>query len=133
MAIDLRDADLRLVRERDGLSVNLRPIQGLWTEEQYLALTDHTRHLSEFTDGTIEVLPTVTDRHQVIIALLYELLTSFLRPLGRRRIPSSTPEETVLPWRVGEVQLWPTDPSRRSGSRSGGPGCLPSLCWPSQP
>jgi len=82
MASEMRDTDLKLVRERDGLSVNLRALQGLWTEEQYLSLTDHTRHLIEFTDGMIEVLPMPTDKHQVIIALLYELLTTFLRPLG---------------------------------------------------
>jgi hypothetical protein len=29
MAIEMRDSDLRLVRGRDGLSVNLRPLQGL--------------------------------------------------------------------------------------------------------
>lgn len=86
MAIEMRDSDLRLVRERDGLSVNLRPLQGLWTEEQYLTLTDHTRHLIEFTDGTIEVLPMPTDKHQAIIAVLYELLTAFLRPLGGRAL-----------------------------------------------
>lgn len=86
MAIDTRDTDLKLVRERDGLSVNLRSLQGLWTEEQYLKLTDHTRHLIEFTDGTIEVLPLPTDKHQAIIALLYELLTAFLRPLGGRAL-----------------------------------------------
>jgi Uma2 family endonuclease len=82
MAIDLRDTDLRLVRERDGLSVNLGPLQGLWTEEQYLTLTDHTRHLIEFTDGTIEVLPMPTDKHQVILLFLYDLLRAFLTRLG---------------------------------------------------
>jgi Uma2 family endonuclease len=72
MAIDLRDADFRLARERDGLSVNLGPLQGLWTEAQYLA----------FTDGAIEVLPSVTDKHQVIVLLLYDLLRAFLTQLG---------------------------------------------------
>lgn len=84
MAIDRRDTELRLVRECDGLSVNLRPLQGLWTEEQYLTLTDHTRHLIEFTDGTIEVLPTVTDKHQVIVLFLYDLLRASLTELGGR-------------------------------------------------
>jgi Uma2 family endonuclease len=86
MAIEMRDSDLKLVRERDGLSLNLRPLQGLWTEEQYLTMTDHTRHLIEFTDGVIEVLPMPTDKHQAIIALLYELLTAFLRPRGGRAL-----------------------------------------------
>jgi Uma2 family endonuclease len=82
MAIEMRDSELRLVRERDGLSINVRPLQGLWTEEQYLALTDHARHLIEFTDGTIEVLPMPTDNHQVLVLFIYELLRSFLTQLG---------------------------------------------------
>lgn len=82
MAIEMRDTDLKLVRERDGLSVSLRSLQGLWTEEQYLTLTDHTRHLIEFTDGTIEVLPMPTDKHQVLVLFLYDLLRAFLLPLG---------------------------------------------------
>jgi Uma2 family endonuclease len=82
MAIEMRDSDLRLVRERDGLSVNLRPLQGLWTEEQYLTLTDHTRRLIEFTDGVLEPLALATDRHQVLVLCLYEPLRTFLAPLG---------------------------------------------------
>jgi Uma2 family endonuclease len=66
----------------DGLEVDLLPLQGLWTEEQYLKLTDHTNHLIEFADGVIEVLPMPTDKHQVILALLYELLLAVVRPLG---------------------------------------------------
>lgn len=84
MAIERRDSDLRLVRERDGLSVNLRPLQGLWTEEQYLALTDHTRRLIEFTDGVLEPLAPPTDRHQVLVLCLYDLLRVFLAQLGSK-------------------------------------------------
>jgi Uma2 family endonuclease len=82
MAIEMRDNDLKLVRERDGLSINMRPLQGLWSEEQYLTLTDHTRHLIEFTDGMIEVLPMPTDKHQVLVLFLYDLLRAFLAQLG---------------------------------------------------
>jgi Uma2 family endonuclease len=62
--------------------IDLTPLQGLWTEEQYLKLTDGTNCLIEFTDGEIEVLPMPTDRHQVILALLYELFIAFIRPTG---------------------------------------------------
>jgi Uma2 family endonuclease len=62
--------------------IDLTPLQGLWTEEQYLKLTDYTNRLLEFTDGEIEVLPMPTDRHQVILALLYELFVAFIRPTG---------------------------------------------------
>jgi hypothetical protein len=41
--------------EGDELEVDLQPLQGLWTEEQYLRLTDHTSHLIEFADGVIKV------------------------------------------------------------------------------
>lgn len=82
MAIEMRDNDLRLVRERDGLSINMRPLQGLWSEKQYLTLNDHTRHLIEFTDGTIELLPIPTDKHHVLVLFLYDLLKTFLAQLG---------------------------------------------------
>ncbi len=82
MAVASRAQELKLVREADGLEVDLWPLQGLWTEEQYLRLTDHTRRLIEFTDGVIEVLPPATDRHQVLLAFLYEHLVAFIRPRG---------------------------------------------------
>lgn len=67
MSIDLRTAPLQLVRKEDGAAIDLAPLQGLWTAEQYLILTDHTRYLVEFTDGVIEVLPIATDKHQTIL------------------------------------------------------------------
>jgi Uma2 family endonuclease len=82
MAIEMRGRDLKLVRERDGFSVSLRPLQGLWTEEQYLALTDHTRRLIELTDGVLEPLAPATDRHQVLVLFLYDLLRAFVSQLG---------------------------------------------------
>lgn len=82
MVIEMRDYEIKLVHERDGLSVNLHSLQGLWTEEQYLRLTDHTRHLIEFTDGTIEVLAMPTDKHQVLVLFLYDLLRTYLLQLG---------------------------------------------------
>jgi Uma2 family endonuclease len=82
MAIEMRENELKLVRERDGLRINLRSLQGLWSEEQYLTLTDHTRHLIEFTDGMLEVLPMPTDKHQVLVLFLYDLLRTYLLPCG---------------------------------------------------
>ena len=86
MTTDVQTSELKLVREADGLEVDLLPLQGLWTEEQYLRLTDQTNHLIEFTDGVIEVLPMPTDKHQVILALLYELLLVVIRPLGGKAL-----------------------------------------------
>lgn len=82
MTVALQANDLKIVRTTDGLEVDLLPLQGLWSEEQYLKLTDQTNHLIEFTDGVIEVLPMPTDRHQVILAWLYEVLLLFIRPRG---------------------------------------------------
>ncbi|MBI3246668.1 MAG: Uma2 family endonuclease [Deltaproteobacteria bacterium] len=69
-------------QQMNALVLDLLPEQGQWNEESYLWLTDHTARLIEFTDGYIEVLPMPTDRHQTILLFLYELLVTFLRPLG---------------------------------------------------
>ena len=50
------------------------PSQGCWSDEHYLWLTDRTRRLIEYTDGRVEVLPTPTERHQIILLFLYRLL-----------------------------------------------------------
>jgi Uma2 family endonuclease len=82
MTTDLRTAPLQLVRKEDGTAIDLAPLQGLWTVEQYLKLTDHTRYLVEFTDGVIEVLPMPTDKHQSILEFLFLALRAFIHPLG---------------------------------------------------
>jgi Uma2 family endonuclease len=68
--------------EVDDLVLDLLPLQGQWSEEAYLWLTDHTNRLIEFTDGYIEVLPMPTDKHQSILLFLYELFVAFLRSKG---------------------------------------------------
>lgn len=73
---------LKIVNQADGLEVDLLPLQGLWTEAQYLKLTDQSNHLIEFTDGVIEVLPMPTDSHQVILLFLYDLLKAYLQGRG---------------------------------------------------
>jgi Uma2 family endonuclease len=80
MTTDTQEHDLRMVRTVDGLDLDLEPLQGLWSVEQYLKLSNQTNHLIEFTDGVIEVLPMPTRDHQVILAFLYELLLLLLRP-----------------------------------------------------
>jgi hypothetical protein len=57
-----RNSPLLLVRETDGVTIDLAPLQGLWTVDQYLKLTDHTRCLVEFSHGNLEVLPMPTQR-----------------------------------------------------------------------
>ena len=75
-------AGWRVVPPDGGAAIDLELIQGLWTEAQYLRLTDYVRRLLEFTDGRIEALPTPTDRHQVISRFLFLALFSFVRNLG---------------------------------------------------
>ncbi len=66
----------------DDLVLELLPLQGQWSEELYLWLTDQTNRLVEFTDGYIEVLPMPTDRHQSILLFLYEQFLTRLRATG---------------------------------------------------
>jgi Uma2 family endonuclease len=54
----------------------------LWTEEQYLKLTNQTNHLIEFSDGQIEVLAMPTRTHQLIVRCLFLALYAFLQPRG---------------------------------------------------
>ena len=82
MALTIQDIDLRIVRKADGLELDLQPLQGLWTEAQYLKLTDQTNHLIEFTDGYIEVLPMPTREHQTISAHLYRTLFAFVQAIS---------------------------------------------------
>ncbi len=82
MALDAHPLELKLVRPADGQEVDLLPLQGLWTVEQYLKLTDQTNQLIEFTDGVIEVLPMPTDKHQAISRLLFLALLAFVEHLG---------------------------------------------------
>lgn len=82
MAVDARGLELRLIRRADGIELDLLPLQGLWTEEQYLTLTNQTNHLMEFSDGVIERLPMPTSGHQVILLLLYDLFRAVVQRMG---------------------------------------------------
>jgi Uma2 family endonuclease len=82
MTVDTHDLELKLIRRAAGLELDLLPLQGLWTEEQYLKLTDQTNQLIEFTDGYLEGLSMPTRSHQRMLACLYELFVAFLRLHG---------------------------------------------------
>ena len=84
MAVGAHSLELRLIVRADGVDLDLLPLQGLWTEEQYLALTDQTNHLIEFTDGNIEVLPIPTSDHQTILLFLYDLFRTASQRTGGR-------------------------------------------------
>jgi Uma2 family endonuclease len=82
MTTTLDTADLKLVRLRDGLEIDLDVLQGAWTVDQYLKITNDTNRLIEFTDGYIEVLPMPTRKHQVISRFLFLALLTFVQRLG---------------------------------------------------
>ena len=82
MAVDLASRELRIVGPDNDTVLDLRPIQGLWTEEQYLAMSNHSRRLLEFDDGYIEVLPMPTDKHQAISQFIFLALLAFIQRIG---------------------------------------------------
>jgi Uma2 family endonuclease len=83
MAVEIGEPVLRMTWEEHGEEVlSLDALQGFWTEEQYLLLTDQANHLIEFTDGYLEVLPMPSDNHQVISRFLLFALFAFIQPLG---------------------------------------------------
>jgi Uma2 family endonuclease len=82
MAIDLRQPALHMTWEEDELVLSLAPLQGRWTAEQYLLLTDQTNHLIEFTEGYIEVLPMPTENHQAMLEFLFLALRAFIEQFG---------------------------------------------------
>jgi Uma2 family endonuclease len=82
MATGMRTPALKLVWEADGLEIDLLPLQGLWTEEQYLRLTDQTNRFIEFTEGAVEVLPIQTRKHQAISRFLFLAFLASVQRLG---------------------------------------------------
>lgn len=73
---------LRMVWPDEDADIDLEPLQGLWSIEQYLALTAQTNRLIEYSDGVIEALPMPTEKHQAISLFLLLSLLAFVRPRG---------------------------------------------------
>lgn len=82
MSTALNPAPTPPLAEWKDLLADILPSQGSWTEEQYLVFTDHTSRLIEFTDGSIEVPPMPTDRHQASLGFLYTVFLAFIAPRG---------------------------------------------------
>jgi len=83
MATDTYHSDVEIIwKDKRGTVLDLSALQGDWTEEQYLLLSNRTNRLIEFTDGEIEVLPMPTDHHQSISRFLFLLLFNFLQGSG---------------------------------------------------
>ncbi|MDQ6694368.1 MAG: Uma2 family endonuclease [Chloroflexota bacterium] len=73
---------IRLVAPDGEVIGDSAALQGLWTTELYLRLTNNSNRLFEFTDGSLEVLPMPTKRHQAISKFLLFVLSAFLDPRG---------------------------------------------------
>jgi len=82
------------------------PPQGHWSESEYLWIALRTNKLVELSDGTIEVLPMPSPKHQKIVLFLYRILFSFVEarslglllvaPLSLRLWPGKFREPDVL-------------------------------------
>ena len=72
----------RVVGRDDCVLAEAEALQGLWTQDQYLAITNACKRLVEFTDGRIEVLPMPTRQHQAILAFLYRAIYDWTRTHG---------------------------------------------------
>ena len=82
MTVAAQPPGLRIVTPEHHTLIDLKPLQGLWTQAQYLQLTDHAKLLVEFTDGHLEVLPMPTDHHQAISQHLFLTLLPVVAALG---------------------------------------------------
>ena len=89
----------------------LFPLQGQWTEQEYLALD--TNQLIELSDGCLEFLPMPTPFHQFVVLFLFELLSKFVKarglgdvlvaPLPVRLWPGKIREPDIALFRSGRI------------------------------
>jgi Uma2 family endonuclease len=71
---------MQMLLDGEPTEIDLDALQGSWSEEQYLRLTQQTTRLIELTDGVIEVLPVPTRKHQAISRRLFLAFLAFLQP-----------------------------------------------------
>ncbi|HEY2147944.1 MAG TPA: Uma2 family endonuclease, partial [Pirellulales bacterium] len=82
MTTDAPTGDLAAVRDwKDDLE-EVVPLQGSWTEEEYLVLTSGRKRPVEYTDGNLEYLPWPTDQHQRMLGFLLKAFHDFIKPRG---------------------------------------------------
>jgi Uma2 family endonuclease len=82
MIVDVDTPRMHLKLADEETEIDLAALQGLWSVEQYLKLTDQTNRLIEYTDGVIEVLPMPTKYHQAISKLLFLALLAVAQRIG---------------------------------------------------
>jgi len=88
MSTTIDDTDAAFRRSARGEPAweiaTLFPLQGTWSEEAYLALSSN--RLLELNDGCLEVLPTPTYFHELIVEFLYDLLRLFVKDRGLGKV-----------------------------------------------
>lgn len=83
MAVDFTQDTERITwTQRSGKVIDLSFLQGHWTVEQYLLLTNSTNQLIEFTDGELEGLDMPSDEHQAVLEFLFLALRAFVMRIG---------------------------------------------------
>ena len=91
----------------------LFPLQGQWTETEYLALQERSRRLVELSDGQIEVLSMPNPFHQRIVGYLFLLLKAcaaamrcgevFFAPLPIRLWPGKYRDPDIALLKPGRI------------------------------
>lgn len=65
------------------------PVQGEWTEEEYLNLTDHSNRRIEFCEGRLEFLEMPDEVHESMVHFLLFALRDFLKPKNLGKLYSN--------------------------------------------
>ena len=88
----------------------LHPLQGAWSESEYLAL--HTNRLIEYADGCLEFLPMPTLFHQAIVLFLYSMLNAFVRGHVPGEVSVAPCRVRTLPGKYREPDIFYVRPER---------------------
>ncbi|HJQ80832.1 MAG TPA: Uma2 family endonuclease, partial [Lacipirellulaceae bacterium] len=83
----------------------LYPMQGAWSDVEYLALTAGTNRLVELSDGNVEVLPMPTSSHQRILLFLFTQLQAFVSPKKLGEVLCAALRVRIRPGKFREPDL----------------------------
>lgn len=82
---------------------DLFPVQGDWTEEEYLRF--HENRLLEFEDGFVRVLPMPTTSHQQIVMFLLQLFWTYIASTAAGEVLMAPLKVRIGPKRYREPDL----------------------------
>jgi Uma2 family endonuclease len=82
MITEIATPSVQLLLGDEPTAIDASGLQGLWSDAQYLRLTESTNRLIELTDGVLEMLPMPTRKHQAISRFLLRLLLATVEPQG---------------------------------------------------